>query len=144
MDTLYQLVVAVFLFIFFGNLVMNLRMLRRPREDAPLPDPAPLVSILIPARNEEVNIGNCLESLLAQDYPNFEIIVLDDNSVDRTAEIVREVMAKDGRVREGRAGAADKGQASAPGLGGEALRLLPASPGGAWRLVPVCGCGYGT
>lgn len=99
MDTLYQLVVAILLFIFFGNLVMNLRMLRKPRENAPLPDPAPLVSILVPARNEEVNIGNCLESLLRQDYPNFEIVVLDDNSVDRTAEIVRELMARDERVR---------------------------------------------
>ncbi len=49
---------------------------------------APLVSILIPARNEASNIARCVRSLLAQEYPNFEIIVLDDNSEDATASIV--------------------------------------------------------
>lgn len=48
----------------------------------------PFVSVLIPARNEEDNIAACICSLLAQDYPSFEVIVLDDNSVDRTAEIL--------------------------------------------------------
>ncbi len=49
---------------------------------------APLVSILIPARNEASNIAHCLRSLLNQDYPNIEIIVLDDNSEDATFSIV--------------------------------------------------------
>lgn len=48
----------------------------------------PFVSVLIPARNEEENITACICSLLAQDYPCFEVIVLDDNSADRTAEIL--------------------------------------------------------
>jgi chlorobactene glucosyltransferase len=47
------------------------------------------VSILLPARNEETNIGDCLESLIRQDFPDFEILVLDDCSSDRTAEIVQ-------------------------------------------------------
>ncbi|MBK6680292.1 MAG: glycosyltransferase family 2 protein [Ignavibacteriales bacterium] len=51
-------------------------------------EPLSKVSILIPARNEENNIGNCLESCLNQDYTNLEIIVLDDHSEDRTAEVV--------------------------------------------------------
>jgi len=46
-----------------------------------------LVSILVPARNEEANIENCLKNILLQDYANTEIIVLDDNSNDRTFEI---------------------------------------------------------
>jgi chlorobactene glucosyltransferase len=50
----------------------------------------PRVSILIPARNEEKNIWECLESLGQQDYPNCEIIVVNDRSTDSTAEIVRE------------------------------------------------------
>lgn len=50
----------------------------------------PLVSVLIPARNEAANIGNCLAGLLAQNYKNMEIIVLDDHSEDKTAEIVQE------------------------------------------------------
>jgi len=48
----------------------------------------PLVSVLVPARNEAGNIARCVRSLLAQSYPNFEIIVLDDNSEDGTAAIV--------------------------------------------------------
>jgi chlorobactene glucosyltransferase len=47
-----------------------------------------MVSVLIPARDEERNIGPCLESLLDQTYTNYEIVVLDDQSADRTWEIV--------------------------------------------------------
>jgi chlorobactene glucosyltransferase len=48
------------------------------------------VSVLIPARNEEANIGRCLDSLLNQSYSNYEIIVLDDCSKDRTWQIISE------------------------------------------------------
>jgi len=58
-----------------------------------------LVSVIVPAKDEEANIGAALETLLAQDYPNIEIIVVDDRSTDGTAEVVREVAARDGRVR---------------------------------------------
>jgi chlorobactene glucosyltransferase len=57
------------------------------------------VSVLVPARNEENNIGACLASLLQQAYPNFEILVLDDNSTDKTAEIVQAFAAQDSRVK---------------------------------------------
>jgi chlorobactene glucosyltransferase len=49
------------------------------------------VSILVPARNEENSIRTCLESLLGQDYPDFEVIVLDDESTDGTSRVIREV-----------------------------------------------------
>jgi glycosyltransferase involved in cell wall biosynthesis len=49
----------------------------------------PLVSVIVPARNEEACLGLCLESLVAQSGINFEIIVVDDASTDRTAEIAR-------------------------------------------------------
>jgi chlorobactene glucosyltransferase len=49
----------------------------------------PKVSLLIPARNEEKNIGKCLDHLLGQDYENIEIIVLNDNSNDNTSSIVQ-------------------------------------------------------
>jgi glycosyltransferase involved in cell wall biosynthesis len=58
-----------------------------------------LVSVLIPARNEETNIGNLLSDLLNQDYKNIEILVFNDQSSDRTAEIVTEFQQKDSRVR---------------------------------------------
>ncbi|MXV14750.1 glycosyltransferase [Hufsiella ginkgonis] len=52
-----------------------------------------LVSVLIPVRNEEKNIGRLLQSLLDQDYENFEVLILDDGSTDQTA-IVCETFAK--------------------------------------------------
>jgi chlorobactene glucosyltransferase len=51
------------------------------------------VSILVPARNEERSIGECVSSLLGQDYPDFELLVLDDSSTDRTGEIVKALVA---------------------------------------------------
>ena len=60
------------------------------------PVEAPLISVCIPARNEERNIQACVEAVLAQDYPNFEIIVLDDRSTDRTHEILRDLIMESG------------------------------------------------
>jgi len=59
----------------------------------------PLVSILVPARNEEQNIERCLKSLQNQLYKNYEIIVLNDNSTDKTLEIVSRIVADDSRVK---------------------------------------------
>ena len=59
----------------------------------------PLISVLIPARNEEKSIGKCLGSLLDQTYPNLEIIVIDDQSTDRTSEIIQEFAKKDPRIK---------------------------------------------
>jgi chlorobactene glucosyltransferase len=54
-----------------------------------LPSPAPLVSVIVPARNEAQNIGNLLASLTASTYPRFEVIVIDDRSEDGTGDIAR-------------------------------------------------------
>lgn len=64
---------------------------------------APLVSVLVPARNEATNIVACLDGLLAQDYPNFEILVLDDGSTDGTGDLARRLLepAGAGRVLQG-------------------------------------------
>lgn len=56
-------------------------------------------SVLIPARNEEANIGGALRSVLQSEGVELEIVVLDDGSTDRTAGIVREVASADSRVR---------------------------------------------
>ncbi len=53
-----------------------------------------LISILIPCRNEQDNIGKCLDSFLKQTYSNFEIIVLDDESDDDTGNILTQYMAR--------------------------------------------------
>src|SRR5918996_5960175 len=58
----------------------------------------PKVSVILPARNEGRYIARCLDSLLAQDYPNFEIIAVNDSSTDRTGEIMKAYAAKDSRI----------------------------------------------
>ena len=57
-------------------------------------DGSELVSVLIPARNEEKNIGSCLNFILAQDYKNLEVLVLNDQSTDRTKEIINSFSEK--------------------------------------------------
>ena len=75
----------------------NMRYLRR-LYSYPAPPAWPSCSVLVPARNEENNIGRCAGGLLAQDYPDFQVIVLDDNSTDRTWQILQEFAAKDPKL----------------------------------------------
>ena len=65
---------------------------------APPPDDAPRVAVIVPARNESANIGPCLNALVAQDYPRLAIVVVDDESRDDTAGIVRRIVGRDRRV----------------------------------------------
>ena len=58
----------------------------------------PKVSVILPARNEGRYIARCLDSLLGQDYPNFEIIAINDSSTDGTGEIMKAYAANDLRV----------------------------------------------
>lgn len=58
----------------------------------------PFISIMIPAHNEEYVIANTVENVLEIDYPNFEIIVIDDRSTDNTADAVRKLEAKHEKV----------------------------------------------
>jgi cellulose synthase/poly-beta-1,6-N-acetylglucosamine synthase-like glycosyltransferase len=62
-----------------------------------LPDP-PLVSVIVPARNEAPHIAACVTSLLAQDYQNLEVIVVDDGSTDDTGALVAELAKGDRRL----------------------------------------------
>ena len=59
----------------------------------------PPLTVLIPARDEELGIEACVRSVLASQHVELEVIVLDDHSLDRTAEIVRAITAEDARVR---------------------------------------------
>jgi len=83
------------------RLTRAFRNVARLGKDSPqdIPDPAPLVSVLIPALNEENSIARCVEAMLAQTYPNVEIVVANDRSTDRTAEIVEKIAERDPRVR---------------------------------------------
>jgi chlorobactene glucosyltransferase len=68
-------------------------------EAAEPPNDPPLVSLVIPARNEARNIRRCVESALASTYPRLEVIVVDDHSTDGTGAIVETMMAHDSRLR---------------------------------------------
>jgi chlorobactene glucosyltransferase len=59
----------------------------------------PMVSVLVPARNEEQNIERCLILLLDQVYKNYEILTLNDNSTDNTLEIMNRIAGSDSKVR---------------------------------------------
>jgi glycosyltransferase involved in cell wall biosynthesis len=67
-----------------------------PRYDRADP---PLVTAILPAKDEEAYLARCLGSLRQQAYPNLEILVVDDRSTDRTGEIARDIAACDPRVR---------------------------------------------
>jgi len=94
--TLLALIPFSALVLIGANSLVNSFLLGRPSPPAPRPSsprpPAPdaeiRLSVLIPARDEEANIGACLASLLDQDLSQVEIIVLDDRSQDKTTEII--------------------------------------------------------
>lgn len=88
-----QLAVGIAGFVFT---VKNIRKLRFAMPKTFLVDrELPTVTVAIPARNETTDLEECLHAVLANDYPKLEIIVLDDCSQDKTAEVIRS-FAKDG------------------------------------------------
>lgn len=78
------------------NLAAFPRLSRAARRASP--GPFPRVSVVIPARNEEEDVERAVRSQLAQDYPDFEVIVVEDRSTDRTPEILRGLAAEDPRL----------------------------------------------
>jgi chlorobactene glucosyltransferase len=84
---------AILLLISFFNLLTLKRL-------GKFPDPSytPHVSLLVPARNEVRNIEGCVRGLLSQDYPAFEVIILNDESTDGTSEILERLVAEDARL----------------------------------------------
>ncbi|HAJ95866.1 MAG TPA: glycosyl hydrolase [Actinobacteria bacterium] len=98
----YQYAVTFLLAVILINFVINNIAYKSPSRFKLPPyflKKRPLVSVLIPARNEEKNIGRCLRSLIKQDYDNIEILVLDDNSDDATGSIVDGWSKKDSRIK---------------------------------------------
>lgn len=59
----------------------------------------PFVTVMIPAHNEESVISNTVENILKMNYPNFEVIVIDDRSSDNTASVIKDLEAKHEQVR---------------------------------------------
>lgn len=93
--------IAIFIIIIgtycFANVLLNcLHFNKTDRAEAPKDET--LVSIVIPARDEEKNIGKLLTSVLEQSYRNIEVLVIDDQSSDSTARIIKEYEQTDERV----------------------------------------------
>ena len=82
-----------------ARIVRGNRSIRFLKDLPPLAGSLPRVSIIIPARNEERNLEEALRSVLALDYGNLEIDVVDDRSTDRTGEILDRMAAADPRLR---------------------------------------------
>ena len=72
----------------------------RSLDDVPsiAPEGAPLVSVIVPARNEARNIERCVRSVLTSTYPSLEVIVVNDHSTDATGAIARTIAAEDPRL----------------------------------------------
>jgi chlorobactene glucosyltransferase len=89
----YLIAVSIVCLCFLGMSLANMAAFKRLNIPAKTLN-SPKVSILIPARDEEHNLRTCLDSLLKQNYSNYEMLVLDDNSSDGTAAIISEYEAK--------------------------------------------------
>ncbi len=88
----YLMIISIFLLLILNiNVIINTTIgpfLRKAKKSQEFP----FVSVLIPARNEENNIRKVIKSLMKQNYPNFEIIVLNDNSTDNTLKITMDIV----------------------------------------------------
>ena len=104
------LIVKFIVYVFFiGDILMSARLiivglfaiidrLRKPYQLAS-PGYNPRIAVLIPAYNEETVIVRTIRSVLNSDYKNLHVIVIDDGSLDRTAEVAREAYAAEPRVQ---------------------------------------------
>ena len=83
---------------FLVQVLLNVVYFRRATA-APRIESGPFVSVIVPARNEERSIARCVESLLAQNYADYEVVVVDDQSSDATPAIVAALAADNPRLR---------------------------------------------
>src|ERR1043166_7898532 len=93
-----EIVITIVLFLHvLLQLVLFLANRTAHEEKGKLPEELPLVSILVPARNEEANIERCLSSILSMDYPKdkYEVLIGDDASSDNTATVVEKFIGGD-------------------------------------------------
>ena len=103
------------------------------------------VSVIVPVYNGENSIKRCADSILNQDYPDLELLLVDDGSRDRSWEIMQAIAAADHRVKAihqengGRRGSQSKGDSS--GKRGCILRAQPGPCRGERNICAVRGCG---
>lgn len=86
---------GTYMFLFTLGNIIYLRRMSGPA----IQTDQPSVSVLIPARNEAERIGPAIEALKKQDYPDYEVIILDDNSDDDTSGVVEELISGETQFR---------------------------------------------
>src|SRR5262245_725302 len=107
--------------LFLCGLALRSRAVEKRRNPPELPAQQNLQSVLVPAYNEEKVIEQTIRRILESDYPNLEVIVIDDGSTDDTSCVVREHFSDDARVKlitvanGGKAAALNRGLAEARG-----------------------------
>jgi chlorobactene glucosyltransferase len=95
-------ILAAIMFGIFGTWIYFIGYMVKSLKQSPMLEPItkspiskiPKVSVILPARNEEKYIAKCLDSLMNQDYQNFEIIAINDSSTDRTIDIMYQYAAQ--------------------------------------------------
>jgi len=92
MIIIINIFLTLILITLLGIVIWNMYVFRNRKYEDLIDYPS--VSVLVPARNEERNIRNCIVSLAEQNYTDFEIVVLDDNSEDNTLSILYELKEK--------------------------------------------------
>lgn len=92
-------VATLLLFVGFARDFLRLRGMPRLLAPGPVEGILPMVSVLIPARNEARNIARCLDGLLMQTYPRYEVIVVDDASTDATPDILAHYVQQHARIK---------------------------------------------
>jgi chlorobactene glucosyltransferase len=99
LSTLAMLLGLVITWLVHSRSSLDLVVDEQSIQDTPLSaDAYPLISVIIPARNEGRNIRRSVRALLGQSYPNFELIVVDDRSTDDTILILSELSSRDARL----------------------------------------------
>ena len=102
----------------------------------------PAISIIVPMYKAEAFLPRCIESILAQDMAELELILVDDASPDRCLEIAREYAARDGRIRVLRADGSGAGVARNVGLDSPPAGAMSASPTPTIGSTPACTAGF--
>ncbi len=119
----------VFMALFWMVLSFSFRLRQEDSDLPPLLRDTPFVSVVIPAYAEQDTIGRTLEALLALDYPNYEVVVINDGSPDHTADVVKQYLHRgpirliDKKVNEGKAMALND---ALPACRGEILLIIDA------------------
>ena len=90
----------------------------------------PTVSIIVPVYNGEATVGRCIESILSQEYQDYELLLVDDGSKDASGAICDAYAAKDSRIQvlhKENSGVSDSRRISRSGIGSRSVRIPSSS-----------------